>query len=520
MSIPRRKMLTLPAPRIPHPPRAVSPSVTRGRTAWLTDILRKLAPVLRLCAIMFDSVGWIALILVFAGPMMLSGLYEAVLDWKILSALKSETGSRLPEDAVIELLATVVAGNLQHRTHEVQPQAEMKEALLNNANVEAQRTRLLGLVDSQMGYGAIVGAPVVFYLGAFVYTILDLSNEPSDQDAAISLAFGVEWMILVHVAIIGSCLLATNNPSTASVLVGRQPSPSSQSITRSTTTQNLAGHLQPGLWQRLLGGDLTILADIYNTRYQPVTMWSRGRNKRQWVNDSTAFLNHQSLSKPLKIGWRARMLIFLATCVLINLPPVAGAVVAWRTPPIGWGCRSLSFVCYAASELLITALFMLMHGIRPPDELVKPTGPGKTSAGALAWLRYHGHMSSCIAVYILYALSCIGCLFVVLGSTLMQVVGVYRNCFCYVNAPEWYHLGSATVQVATDTQEQRNSSHNWIVFGGTATAFMGVCCFVGWWYQMVIRERYKDVVKSDPDLDVEGGLDVEASAAAWLQEYW
>ncbi|KAK5269829.1 hypothetical protein LTR96_005527 [Exophiala xenobiotica] len=477
MSIPRRKMLTLPAPRIPHPPRAVSPSVTRGRTAWLTDILRKLAPVLRLCAIMFDSVGWIALILVFAGPMMLSGLYEAVLDWKILSALKNETGSRLPEDAVIELLATVVAGNLQHRTHEVQPQAEMKEALLNNANAEAQRTRLLGLVDSQMGYGAIVGAPVVFYLGAFVYTILDLSNEPSDQDAAISLAFGVEWMILVHVAIIGSCLLATNNPSTASVL-------------------NLAGHLQPGLWQRLLGGDLTILADIYNTRYQPVTMWSRGRNKRQWVNDSTAFLNHQSLSKPLKIGWRARMLIFLATCVLINLPPVAGAVVAWRTPPIGWGCRSLSFVCYAASELLITALFMLMHGIRPPDELVKPTGPGKTSAGALDWLRYHGHMSSCIAVYILYALSCIGCLFVVLGSTLMQVVGVYRNCFSYVNAPEWYHLGSATVQVATDTQEQRNSSHNWIVFGGTATAFMGVCCFVGWWYQMVIRERYKDVVKS------------------------
>jgi hypothetical protein len=26
--------------------------------------------------------------------------------------------------------------------------------------------------------------------------------------------------------------------------------------------------------------------------------------------------------------------------------------------------------------------------------------------------------------------------------------------------------------------------------------------------------------KGDPDLDVEGGLDVEASAAAWLQECW
>ncbi|KAK5034658.1 hypothetical protein LTR13_006314 [Exophiala sideris] len=228
MSIPRRKMLTLPARKIPDPPNAVSPNVTEGRTTWLTDILRKLSPVLRLCAIMLDSVSWIAVILVFAGPMMLSGLYEAVLDWKIISTLKSRTGSGLQnqEDAVIELLATVVAGNLQHRFHDVRPQAEIKDALLRNtdtdtdteAHTEAQRTRLLGLVDSQMGYGAIVGAPVVFYLGAFVYTILDLSNEPSDQDAAISLAFGVEWMILVHVAIIGSCLLATNNPSTASVL--------------------------------------------------------------------------------------------------------------------------------------------------------------------------------------------------------------------------------------------------------------------------------------------------------------
>lgn len=496
MSIPRRKMLTLPVRGNSDAPTAGSPSVIKGKTAWLTDILRKLTPVLRLCAIMLDSVGWIALILIFAGPMMLSGLYEAVLDWKILSALKSETGKKLKEEAVIELLATVVAGNLQHRTNEVRPQVEIKDALLNNANMEAQRTRLLGLVDSQMGYGAIIGAPVMFYLGAFVYTILDLMNKPSDQDAAISLAFGVEWMILVHVAIIGSCLLATNNPSTASVLVGRQPSPSSHSITRSTTQQNIAGRLQPGLWQRALKGDLAILADIYKTRYQPVTMWSRGRNKRQWVQDSHAFLSHQIPSNALNIGWRAHIVIFLATCVLINLPPVAGAVVAWRTPPIGWGCRSLSFVCYAGVELLITALFLLMHGIKPSEELGKPADSCKTPAGALAWLWYHCRLPSCITVYILYALSWLGCLFVVLGSTLMQVIGVYRNCFCYVNAPEWYHRDSAIVQVATDTQEQRESSHNWIIFGGTATAFMGICCLAGWWYQMVIRERYRDVVNS------------------------
>lgn len=112
----------------------------------------------------------------------------------------------------------------------------------------------------------------------------------------------------------------------------------------------------------------------------------------------------------------------------------------------------------------------------------------------LAWLWYLTKLLFCIFVYVLFALSCVGSLFVVLGGTLMQVIGVYRNCFCYVNAPEWYSLNSASVQVATDTQEQRNSSYNWIVFGGVATAFMGVCCCGGWWYQKVIRERYKKIV--------------------------
>ena len=423
---------------------------------------------------------------------MLSSLYEAALDWRILSVLNSEAGQLVDDDAAIELLATVVAGNLQHKTNEVDPQAEITDALLNSTDSEAKRTRLLGLVDSQMGYGTIVGAPVVFYLGAFIYTILDLSNKPSDQDAAISLAFGVEWMIVVHVAMVGSCLLATNNPSTASVLVGRQR----PRITRIPTAQQLTGHQPPGFWQRLLHGDLIFLGDVHKNRYQPVTLWSRGRNKKQWVQESHAFLNDQNANQRLKVGWKPRIIIFTATCVLINLPATAGAVVAWRTPPIGWGCRSLSFVCYAGIQLLLTSLYMILHIIRSPEELVIPSTPSRTWTTWLVFLWDYIQLVSCFITYILYFSSCLACLFVILGSTLMQVIGVYRNCFCYVNAPEWYSLTSATVQVATDTQEQRDSSSNWVIFGSIATGFMGVCCLGGWWYQMAIRARYKHVVHS------------------------
>src|SRR5690348_922951 len=87
-------------------------------------------------------------------------------------------------------------------------------------------------------------------------------------------------MVIVHVAIIGSCVLATNNPSIVSALVGRLPVPSPGSIMRSTNTQILTGHLQPGFWRRLNNGNLSILEDIYNNRYQPVTMWSEVKPKK------------------------------------------------------------------------------------------------------------------------------------------------------------------------------------------------------------------------------------------------
>lgn len=465
--------------------------------------------VLQLGVLILDNIIWIGIILTFAGPMMLSGLYEAVLDWKILSAISSEAGRRLSEGAIVELLATVVSGNLLHHSNntnstnspsEVDPQTEITSMLVSSPKPEPKAAGLLGLVNSQMGYGAVIGGPVLFYLGAFVYTILDLSSNPSDEDAA-SLAFGVEWMIIVHVAIIGSCVLATNNPSTVSALVGRLSSQSPRHITRSPTTQNLAGHPQSGFWRRLLHGKLGklgFLDDIYDSRYQPVTMWSRGRNKKNWVQNSEAWRAtlHGNQNTHLSVGWWAKIfLVLLPTYLLINLPPMAGAVVAWRTPLIGWGCRSLSFVCYAGAQFFVTNLFITMHYLPSPQELMRPQRTMKFWNNLLAWLRYLTELLFCVFVYVLFVLSCVGSLFVVLGSTLMQVIGVYRNCFCYVNAPRWYSLNSASVQVATDTQEQRNSSHNWIVFGGVATAFMGICCCGGWWYQKVIRERYKKIVR-------------------------
>jgi hypothetical protein len=324
---------------------------------------------IRLPTVIVDNIIWVTFIMALAGPVMLSGLYEALLDWRVLTLLSNY---QLPVEEVIELLVIVVSGNLlreapapnqnsptQNPSNSADPRyidskQEITDAIMRSVGDE-RRSRLLGLMTSQYDFGAITGTPVLFYLGAFIYTILDLPSDPSDQDTAISLAFGVEWMIVVHVSIVAACVLASSNPSTTSVLVGLLPSKGIRWARRVNTYNALTGmpHTGPSVKLRLMRGEidcLRFLKDVYEDRYQPVTMWRRGQKKQEWIRDSITWRRFQasatnksdytglSLRNLQATTWRYLLFVVFATFVLINLPPTAGVIVAWGTPPIGWGC--------------------------------------------------------------------------------------------------------------------------------------------------------------------------------------
>lgn len=445
-----------------------------------------------LIPIVVDTIVWIAMIILGAGYMMIEGLYEALLDYRIMEYLTDNhphpTSSS--HDPTIELLVTVVAGNLLQGEEFGEPQINIAEKIRTSENYQ-RRTRFLALLSAQMSFGSIVGAPVLFYLGAFVYTILDLRNRPSNQDAAISLAFGVEWMIIVHVAIISGCLLASNNPSASSALVGiEQPGPR---IHRQFTHQRFEDHKDIpigslGTRFRQLG-DLFRLSNAYETPYQPVSMWSRGSNKMTWVRKSASWnSDNPTFREHIRIRSRSwLLLIFLPTCVLIVLPPTAGAVVAYSTPPVGFGCRSLSFICYAGAQVILAILATWKaaseHHQTTFTDFGDSTQQHPTSSTGEKARQWTSWLISPLLVLI--------CTVSMIGGTIMQVMGVFRNCLCYVNAPYWLDLdNSPGIDVASDTDGQRKSSDNWIRMGATATIFMAVCCYVGWWYQRLIRKQF------------------------------
>jgi hypothetical protein len=81
-------------------------------------------------------------------------------------------------------------------------------------------------------------------------------------------------MIIVHVAIISGCLLASNNPSTSSGIVGSEnealegEDPQQQSKCGEWISHNILG------W-----------SNAYDTEFQPVSLWSRGNNKLSWIKN-------------------------------------------------------------------------------------------------------------------------------------------------------------------------------------------------------------------------------------------
>ena len=49
----------------------------------------------------------------------------------------------------------------------------------------------LTLVSTRRSFGSAVGAPVVFFVGAFIYNMVDIQTRLGDNDTAHALAFGM-----------------------------------------------------------------------------------------------------------------------------------------------------------------------------------------------------------------------------------------------------------------------------------------------------------------------------------------
>lgn len=225
-------------------------------------------------------------------------------------------------------------------------------------------------------------------------------------------------------------MLAANNPGALQGILGpRTPSPQ----------LNGAG-LYPGPWLRFLRSafhqkvvpkvleDVELIERAYDTDdLEPVSVWNRGLNKRMWINRVIESLadppstpgaltpEQQILRKAtLRIGTQDKADIFSRMIVLLGAPFALAFSTAYSTPRTGLGCRSLTHLLYFLSQVAHIILWYWGRSALMPD--------AKMLAGKVMRI-------VCRSLQILVGLVAV---FSAIGGTIMQVIGVYRNCFCKV----------------------------------------------------------------------------------------
>lgn len=76
----------------------------------------------------------------------------------------------------------------------------------------------------------------------------------------------------------------------------------------------------------------------------------------------------------------------------------------------------------------------------------------------------------------------------------MQITGIFQNCVCASNG-YWSFGSTATVNLAADTEADRDASLHWQKAGYTALIFLAVVTYLGWWCQRYLREKFVERVK-------------------------
>ena len=440
--------------------------------------------------LVLDTVFWVFAIMTATAPLILSGLFEIIIDYKVTRHLNEvhDNNDRLTEQEIVDVLTAVLAGNLSIEGTPVDPQQELK-AELNIATLgpdarEIISVRLRDMLDGQVAFSTTVGAPVLLYIGSFIYSLVSLNGTKGDKDTARALAFGIWWMIIVHVSVISGSLLASNNPSSASIIHPYEREPLSRAQ-RSEFAQErfhmedryqgkidaffLSPSHKSGFEEKNSFWPLSL---SYNNRYEPVWMWTRGKNKALWLRNTEAWKKHPWFRRRMYLSCWGWFLLINFSYFLVFLPCALAFWIEYTTPPVGIGCRALTILVYAGCQFTFVILSAWNHS------RVLCEAEYRRESNFLS------RFKAVVAISVLFP-TWFAALFTTFVGTLMQITGIYQNCLCAATFPL-----RPTVSLASDTEADRRSSRYWSIAGYTAVCFLFVIAYVSWWCQRFLRDVF------------------------------
>ncbi|KAI0910797.1 hypothetical protein F4823DRAFT_637240 [Ustulina deusta] len=494
---------------------------------------------------LLDTVVWLSTCFAFASPMLLSAVYEYALDRKVLEFLSPHKGEspKIPMRLRAQLLLAVVCGNIRMAMRERSDADSFNAGGAGRADVESGSgdsesdkmpaphrlvhnsiwkrivtmvdeyevarmdgtagvqevvslpTKLKSLLNSQASFGSTVGASILFFVGGFIYTVIDSESSLGDNDTAHALAFGMWWMVIPYLAIIACAMLAANSPSTLDGIVydgANTPLPDRYEMSF------LGSHIQKAKTHKLLAMILRLIEGYnpielaFGGRFRTVKLWKRGLNKRQWVqeavNDYEASMTLHRLGRGIGAEeLRAQLTLNAQDCsyvavsalFLVLAPTSLAFLVSYNTPRAGLSCRSVAYLVYAISQVCEMILWSLAARLR---------------------VRYGTRWSEAAPIakhFCWYGQVFVGffAVFAAVGGTTLQLLGVYRTCFCQVPAIYWPYLGGpdAYFPISTNSQTAIEVAEAWwTVTGSTSVGLISIITALAWWHQRRLRKIFKE----------------------------
>jgi hypothetical protein len=366
------------------------------------------------------------------------------------------------------------------------------------------------MLACQYSFGSTVGAPVVFFLGAFVFNIITALEQTGDESTSLALAFGMWYMIIPHISIVSGLLLAGNNPNTLEGVVGLE-------------VGDVEEEGEHDFEHKHFGTKIFELA--YDSRYRPSWIWMRGRSKKAWVErvwktyqfrpapgsqrDMVLDEDMLGLRKATTLSVLNWTTIMGLTVLLMGVPFVLAFLTGFYTPQVGVSCRSLTFTVYATCQFSQLVLWVWAYAGVPSAEghfaffrkggWLDRNGFYTPTAVSTLWSRKTFLSWPSLWAIIFYNLAAIfgaGGIITSLGGTTMQLMGVYNSDKCDINAQWWTRPHpNVLVIISTNYAEAiRDAVTYWKAFAVTATLFLGAVSFCGWWYQRRLRGMFRELV--------------------------
>ncbi|KAF4460325.1 Cytochrome b2 mitochondrial [Fusarium albosuccineum] len=244
LNVPRRRRINVPSRMFPD----------NLSSLWSLFTLIYKVPIAA-TIVTLDILIWNVIIMTFAGPMMLSGLYEAMLDRKIMYYLRQKMLTRslnvqqrahllfvalfgcLDLDKAWDISVNLVQGlpmdNLRRRKSSTQPlthtdtlgpfsptssnnrsysDSRMRQmvqadySVTHRSHIDRAKLKLQSALETQISFGSAAGAAVVFYCGNFAYALLELQSDYGRVYTTPSTGLGCRSLTLLVYAC-AECLL-------------------------------------------------------------------------------------------------------------------------------------------------------------------------------------------------------------------------------------------------------------------------------------------------------------------------